>query len=82
MTETPAIRLYEMLVPRVDEGRCVRALTECEELLGSAWVLLVNAAVRSDAVESGIASTGLGITAFQIFFFAGFSFLAAIAFGV
>ncbi len=50
--------------------------------VGNLWVLLVNAAVRNDAVESGIASTGLGITAFQMFFFAGFAFLAAIAFGV
>ncbi|MGA9520764.1 MAG: oligopeptide:H+ symporter [Myxococcaceae bacterium] len=50
--------------------------------VGGLWVLLVNAAVRNKAVESQIASTGMGVTAFQMFFFAGFAFLAAIAFGL
>ena len=50
--------------------------------IGNLWVLLVNGSVRNPAVESAIASTGIGVTAFQMFFFAGFAFLAAIAFGL
>ncbi|WP_373049114.1 POT family MFS transporter [Vulgatibacter sp.] len=50
--------------------------------VGNLWVLLVNGAVRNEAVESAIASTGIGLTAFQMFFFAGFAFLAAVAFGL
>ena len=50
--------------------------------IGNLWVLLVNAGVRNEAVESAIADTGLGVAAFQMFFFAGFAFLAALAFGL
>ena len=50
--------------------------------IGNLWVLLVNASVRNEAVENAIASTGIGVTAFQMFFFAGFAFLAALAFGL
>jgi POT family proton-dependent oligopeptide transporter len=49
--------------------------------IGSLWVLLANAAVKNDTVTSRIASTGFGVMAFQMFFFAGFAFLAAVAFG-
>jgi POT family proton-dependent oligopeptide transporter len=48
--------------------------------VGNLWVLLVNAAVRNDTVTAGIASTGLGETAFLMFFFAAFAFAAAFAF--
>jgi len=47
---------------------------------GSLWVLLTNAAVRNDAVIGSIASTGLSENAFLMFFFAGFAFVAALAF--
>lgn len=50
--------------------------------LGNLWVLVVNAAVRNDAVTTWIASTGIGVMAFQMFFFAGFAFVAAVAFGI
>lgn len=50
--------------------------------IGNLWVLIVNAAVRSPAVTDAIASTGFGVTAFQMFFFAIFAFVAAAAFGV
>lgn len=50
--------------------------------VGNLWVLLVNAGVKNASVESAIASTGLGVTAFQMFFFAGFTFVAAAAFGL
>ena len=49
--------------------------------VGNLWVLIVNAGVRNQAVTGFIASTGFGVTAFQMFFFAGFAFLAAFAFG-
>ena len=50
--------------------------------VGNVWVLLANKTVRSDAVIARIQETGLGVTAFLMFFFAVFAFLAAIAFGL
>lgn len=50
--------------------------------IGNLWVLLVNAAVRNSVVTNLIQSTGFGLTAFQMFFFAGFAFAAAAAFGL
>jgi POT family proton-dependent oligopeptide transporter len=50
--------------------------------VGNLWVLLVNAAVRNDAVTTAIAQSGLGVMSFQMFFFAAFAFLAALAFGL
>jgi POT family proton-dependent oligopeptide transporter len=50
--------------------------------IGNLWVLLANAAVRNDAVTDSIARTGLGTIAFQMFFFAAFALLAALAFGL
>ncbi|MFT3806286.1 MFS transporter [Arenimonas sp.] len=49
---------------------------------GSLWVLLTNAAVRNEAVTAQIATTGLSENAFLMFFFAGFAFVAAAAFGM
>jgi len=48
--------------------------------VGNLWVLVVNASVKSESVTSAIASTGFGVMAFQMFFFAGFAFVAAAAF--
>jgi POT family proton-dependent oligopeptide transporter len=50
--------------------------------IGNLWVLLSNAAVRNDVVTHKIASTGLSEAAFLMFFFAGFAFIAAVAFGL
>jgi POT family proton-dependent oligopeptide transporter len=50
--------------------------------VGNLWVLLVNKAVLNDAVKHSIAQSGLGLVGFQMFFFAGFAFAAALAFGV
>jgi len=41
---------------------------------------MTNAGVRNEAVTAQIASTGLSETAFLMFFFAGFAFVAAAAF--
>lgn len=49
--------------------------------VGNLWVLVVNAAVKNVTVTDFIASTGFGVTAFQMFFFAVFAFVAALAFG-
>jgi POT family proton-dependent oligopeptide transporter len=49
--------------------------------VGSLWVLIVNASVKNEAVLGHIASTGLGVMAFQMYFFAAFAFVAAVAFG-
>jgi proton-dependent oligopeptide transporter, POT family len=48
--------------------------------VGNLWVLIVNAAVKNTTVTAFIASTGFGVTAFQMFFFAAFAFVAALAF--
>ena len=50
--------------------------------IGNLWVLLANAAVRNEAVTGSIARSGLSVTAFQMFFFAAFALLAALAFGL
>ena len=50
--------------------------------VGNLWVLLSNVAVRNDTVTGHIAGTGLSEAAFLMFFFAGFAFLAALAFGL
>jgi POT family proton-dependent oligopeptide transporter len=50
--------------------------------VGNLWVLVVNAGVKNVTVTDFIGSTGFGVTAFQMFFFAGFAFVAALAFGL
>jgi POT family proton-dependent oligopeptide transporter len=50
--------------------------------IGNLWVLLSNSSVQSKAVTQQIAGTGISITAFQMFFFAGFALLAAAAFAL
>lgn len=45
-------------------------------------MLLANAGVRHPAVIASIGSTGISVTAFQMFFFAIFAGLAALAFGL
>jgi POT family proton-dependent oligopeptide transporter len=50
--------------------------------IGNLWVLIVNAAVKNDTVTGAIRQTGVGVTAFQMFFFAAFAFAVAIAFGL
>ena len=50
--------------------------------IGNLWVLVVNAGVQNPAVIRLIETSGFGLTAFQMFFFAGFAFAAALAFGL
>jgi POT family proton-dependent oligopeptide transporter len=50
--------------------------------IGNLWVLVVNAGVKNGAVIDFIKSSGFEVTAFQMFFFAGFAFAAALAFGL
>ncbi len=50
--------------------------------IGNLWVLLSNSSVKSAAVTAQIAATGVSITAFQMFFFAGFALLAAAVFAL
>jgi len=66
--------------PRAMKG-VIMAFWSLAVTVGSLWVLIVNASVKNDAVLGHIASTGLGVMAFQMYFFAGFAFLAALAFG-
>ena len=50
--------------------------------IGNLWVLAANAGVQNSSVINFIKSTGFGITAFQMFFFAIFAFVAALVFGL
>ncbi len=50
--------------------------------IGNLWVLLANSSVKSEAVNAHIATTGMSVTAFQMFFFAAFALVAALAFGL
>ena len=50
--------------------------------MGNLWVLLSNSSVQSKAALDYISSTGMSVTAFQMFFFAGFALLAAAVFGL
>ena len=60
----------------------IMALWSLAVTVGNLWVLVVNAAVKNDAVLGTIASSGIGVIAFQMYFFAGFALLAALAFGL
>jgi POT family proton-dependent oligopeptide transporter len=50
--------------------------------VGNLWVLLVNAAVRNKGVTNAISQSGIGVMSFQMFFFAAFAFVAALAFAL
>ncbi len=50
--------------------------------IGNLWVLLANSSVKGEAVTSYIQSTGTSVTAFQMFFFAGFALVAALLFAL
>ncbi|MEJ6002135.1 POT-type proton-dependent oligopeptide transporter [Paucibacter soli] len=50
--------------------------------IGNLWVLLANKSVKGEAVTAHIQATGFSVTAFQMFFFAGFAMLAALLFGL
>jgi len=50
--------------------------------VGNLWVLLVNGAVKNDAVTTAIKETGVSVIGFQMFFFAAFAFVAAAVFGL
>jgi POT family proton-dependent oligopeptide transporter len=50
--------------------------------VGNLWVLLSNSSVKGEAALAYIASTGVSVTAFLMFFFAGFALLAASLFGL
>ncbi|WP_338589407.1 POT family MFS transporter [Shewanella khirikhana] len=50
--------------------------------VGNLWVLLANASVKGQGMTDWIATTGLSVTAFQMFFFAGFALVAAAIFAL
>jgi POT family proton-dependent oligopeptide transporter len=50
--------------------------------VGNLWVLIVNSGVKNDVVGGWIASSGMGVIAFQMFFFAAFALLIAALFAL
>mgnify|MGYP003482408155 FL=1 len=59
----------------------IMALWYLAVTVGNLWVLVVNAAVKNDTVIHAISESGVGVIAFQMYFFAAFALLAAAAFG-
>jgi len=49
--------------------------------VGNLWVLLVNVGVKHESVHAAVTAQGVSVASFQMFFFAGFAFVAALAFG-
>lgn len=49
--------------------------------VGSLWVLIVNKSVKNEAVLAHISDSGVGVMAFQMYFFAAFALVAAAVFG-
>jgi POT family proton-dependent oligopeptide transporter len=48
--------------------------------VGNLWVLIVNVGVKNDTVLGAITQSGMSSIAFQMFFFAAFALVAALAF--
>ena len=67
--------------PRSMKG-AIMAFWNLSVTIGNLWVLVVNAGVQNQSVIRFIESSGFGLTAFQMFFFAAFAFAAAVAFGL
>jgi POT family proton-dependent oligopeptide transporter len=60
----------------------VTAFFQLSVTVGNLWVLLVNVSVKSPVVTDAIKAQGWGVTASQMFFFAGFALVAALAFAL
>ncbi|MFC0253326.1 POT-type proton-dependent oligopeptide transporter [Massilia consociata] len=60
----------------------IMALWSLAVTVGNLWVLIVNAGVKNEGVIANIESSGMGLMAFQMFFYAGFAMVAALAFGL
>jgi POT family proton-dependent oligopeptide transporter len=60
----------------------IMAFWQLAVTIGNLWVLVVNAGVKNERVINAIKSSGFGVTAFQMFFFAAFAFVFALAFGL
>ena len=60
----------------------IMALWYLAVTVGNLWVLIVNAGVKNEAVIAHIENSGVGVIAFQMYFFAAFALLAALAFGL
>ena len=50
--------------------------------IGNVWVVLASATIQRPSVVAQIESTGISKTAFFMFFFCGFAFVAALVFGL
>jgi POT family proton-dependent oligopeptide transporter len=59
----------------------IMALWYLAVTVGNLWVLIVNASVKNEAVIAYIEGSGVGVMAFQMYFFAAFALLSAAAFG-
>jgi POT family proton-dependent oligopeptide transporter len=60
----------------------IMALWYLAVTVGNLWVLIVNKGVKNEAVIAYIDNSGVGVIAFQMYFFAAFALLAALAFGL
>jgi POT family proton-dependent oligopeptide transporter len=59
----------------------IMALWYLAVTVGNLWVLIVNASVKNESVIGYIEGSGVGVMAFQMYFFAAFALLSAAVFG-
>lgn len=59
----------------------IMALWYLAVTVGNLWVLIVNASVKNASVIAYIEGSGVGVMAFQMYFFAAFALLSAAVFG-
>jgi POT family proton-dependent oligopeptide transporter len=59
----------------------IMALWYLAVTVGNLWVLIVNASVKNESVIGYIEGSGVGVMAFQMYFFAAFALLSATVFG-
>jgi POT family proton-dependent oligopeptide transporter len=59
----------------------IMALWYLAVTVGNLWVLIVNASVKNESVIAYIEGSGVGVMAFQMYFFAAFALLSAAVFG-
>ena len=80
MVSATALEFAYSQAPHAMKG-VIMAFWYLTSTFGGLWVLLTNVTVRHPTVISWITGQGWSENAFLMFFFAGFAFLAALAFG-
>ncbi|MET0327946.1 MAG: MFS transporter, partial [Luteimonas sp.] len=81
LVSATALEFAYSQAPKAMKG-VIMAFWYLTSTFGSLWVLLTNKTIRNEGVTAWIGGTGLSENAVLMFFFAGFAFVAALAFGL